>query len=290
MKISLILLLLFPILMNCAHSKQKESTLIENIVFQPKDKEILTQAFDIFSGDENTPISVLMIKVGTFFKETPYVAATLEINPDKEKLVINLREMDCTTFAENCLAISRTIKNGNPTFEKFAVELQSIRYRDGTIDGYPSRLHYFSDWIYDNDLKKITKSISKELAETIFAKPINFMSTHPESYIQLKDNPELAQIIAIQEKEISARKTHFIPKEKIVIIEGKLMDGDIVGITSGIKGLDIVHVGILIRKEGRIHLMHASTTAQKVIVSEETLEKYLINSKSATGIMVSRPQ
>ena len=29
----------------------------------------------------------------------------------------------------------------------FADNLQKIRYRDGVIDGYTSRLHYTSDWI-----------------------------------------------------------------------------------------------------------------------------------------------
>ncbi len=289
MRIKAILLFVFPIFLCFCLPVTKAQESLENIVFQTKDKEILEQVFEAFKDEKNTPISDLMVKVGTFFKGTPYKAATLEINPDGEKLVINLREMDCTTFAENVLAISRTIKSGNPTFEKFATELQNIRYRDGKIDGYTSRIHYFSDWIFENDRSKIVKSVSKEIGGTIYPKPINFMSTHPGSYLQLKENHELIQKIANQEKEMSARETYFIPEEKIGGIESKLMDGDIVGITSRVEGLDISHVGILIRKSGRIHLMHASSVANKVIVSEETLEEYLLNSKSVTGIMVVRP-
>jgi len=287
MKFTLINLLLF-ILFSC-NSAEKNGTQKQNIIFEQQDKEILEQVFAILSDEKEIPVSVLMIKVGTFFKETPYVAHTLEIEPDKEQLVINLREMDCNTFAENCLAISRTIKNGNPTFEKFANELQTIRYREGEIDGYPSRLHYFSDWIFDNDKKTVSKSLSKEIAEIPFPKLINFMSTHPNSYVQLKDNNEWVNTIVENEKEISNRKMFYIPEEKLESLEDKLRDGDIVGITTNIKGLDVMHVGILVRKSGRIYLMHASSVAEKVVVSENTLEEYLLNSKSATGIMVSRP-
>ncbi len=278
------------IYLNTITLQQKEKNIEQSIVFELKDKEILEQLFYVFKDDKNTPVSDLIVKVGTYFKETPYKAATLEINPDDEKLVINLREMDCTTFAENVLAISLTIKNGNSTFEKFVAELQNIRYRDGEIDGYTSRNHYFSDWIFENDRMGIVKSVSKEIAGTPYRKTINFMSTHPESYLQLKNHPEMQKIIAEREREISMRKTYYVPKEKIGDFESKLEEGDIVGITSRVDGLDISHVGILVRKDGRIHLIHASTTAEKVVVSDNSLEEYLLKSKSVTGIMVARPQ
>jgi len=271
----------------CSASQKKEVASSNEIIFQPKDKEILEQVFEIFEREASTPISVLMVKVGTFLQGIPYVAHTLET--EKEQLVINLREMDCTTFAENCLAISKTIKSKNPSFEKFTRELQKVRYRNGNIEGYASRLHYFSDWIYDNDKKRSIQSISKEIAQTPYKNVVTFMSTHPESYQQLKNNSELLPIIAQQEKQISERETYYIPENKIAELEDRLMDGDIVGITTGIKGLDISHVGILVWKAGRIHIMHASSKVEKVILSEETLEEYLKSSKSATGIMVARP-
>ena len=229
-----------------------------------------------------------MIKAGTFFKETPYVASTLEVTPEEEKLVVNLREMDCTTFAENCMAIARTVRSGNANFEQFTSELQKIRYRDGKINGYPSRLHYFSDWIYNNDQKKLVDDVSKEIAETPYPLKVNFMSTHPESYIQLKDST-LIPIIAKQEKEISSRKMFYIPENKITEVEDKLMDGDIAGITTNINGMDIMHVVILVRQGKHMHLLHASSAAEKVILSDETLEEYLFKNKRATGIMVARP-
>ncbi len=259
---------------------------LKGVVYLEKDKEIFEKILQQFSAEKNTPIADLIIKVGTFFKETPYVAHTLEIEP--EQLVVNLRELDCTTFAESVLAISRTIKSENPSFEKFAEELQNIRYHNGIIDGYASRIHYFSDWIFENSRKKLVKDISGEIANTPYPLRVNFMSTHPESYIQLKDSA-LIQEIANQEIEISDRQMFFIPEEKLAEFEHLLKDGDIAGITTNVKGLDISHVVILQRVADRIHILHASSTAKKVILSEETLEEYLKSSKSATGIMVARP-
>lgn len=271
----------------CSSFQNKAQTNLEEVVYEPKDREIAEQVLDVLSDESDSPTPVLIIKVGMFFKETPYVAHTLE--SEKEQLTINLREMDCTTFAENCLALSNTIKSKERSFEKFVSELQKVRYRNGTIEDYPSRLHYFSDWIYDNDKKGFVSSVSKEVANIPFPKKIDFMSTHPDSYKQLKANPELVNKLAEQENEISKRSMYYIPEDKISEVKGRLMDGDIVGLTTGIEGLDMVHVGIVIRKNGKVHLMHASSAAKKVVVSEETLEEYLKNSKSANGIMIARP-
>ncbi|QGY42316.1 DUF1460 domain-containing protein [Maribellus comscasis] len=287
MKRKILLFVVLPLFFACNAAKENKTEEQEKIVVQAKDKQILEEILELFSGEKDSPLPVLMIKVGTFFKETPYVAHTLETEP--EQLVINLREMDCTTFAENCLAISKTIKSKNPGFEKFAKELQKIRYINEKIEAYPSRIHYFSDWIFTNDKKGIVKKISKEIADTEYDLKVSFMSTHPDSYKQLKNNPEFVKQLQEQEKEISSRTMYYIPKNKIAEVENKFQDGDIAGITTNIGGLDILHVVLLIRKEGRIHILHASSTAEKVVISENTLEDYLLKSKSATGVMVARP-
>lgn len=280
-------LLLLSFLLSCTSGKTNQTIDPEKISFQSRDKALLEQILELYSEENEASLSALMLKVGSFFLETPYVAHTLET--EKELLVINLRELDCTTYVENCLAISRTIKSGTHTFEQFCSELQLIRYRDGIIDGYPSRLHYFCDWIYNNRQKNLIEDLSEELAHAPFLKKISFMSTHPDSYRQLKDSAMLVESIAAQEREISTREMYFIPENLVAEVESKLMDGDIAGITTEIDGIAIQHVVILIRKDGRIHLMHASSKAEQVVISEMTLEEYLLNSKSASGIMLARP-
>jgi hypothetical protein len=257
------------------------------IIFHEQDQVILEDLFDKIPTDQDNAISGLMVEVGTYFLSTPYVAHTLE--KGEEQLVVNLRELDCTTFAENCLAISRTIRSGEPTFERFTEELKLIRYRNGVLDGYPSRLHYFCDWIHNNQEKELIRDMSARIAGNPLRKQVNFMSTHPESYEQLVRDSSLIPVIAAQEKEISMRNVFFIPEERIAELEDQLENGDIVGITTRIEGLAIAHVGILVKRDERIHLLHASSAAKKVVISDGTLEDYLTGSESATGIMVARP-
>ena len=177
----------------------------------------------------------------------------------------------------------------NPGFNDFLRELQVIRYREGKIDGYPSRLHYFSDWIFDNDRKGTVKSLSREIAHTLVPKKITFMSSHTDSYPILQRKPEYVPLISSQEAEISNRMTWFIPENRLAVVENKIQDGDIIGITTNIEGMDISHVVLAVRVNGRIRFLHASSKEMKVVISEETLEEYLLNSKMASGIMVARP-
>ena len=289
MEVRFLFLLFLPVIFACNTATTRISDNQENqlkIISTPEDEEIFKTFITLFSGQKDAPTSDIMIMAGTFLLNTPYTEHTLEHEP--EQLIINLREMDCTTFVENCLALTRTLKSKKQDFEQFAKELANIRYHDGKIDGYASRLHYFSDWIFVNTDKNIVRDIAKEIAEPPLIKEINFMSTHPESYKQLRDST-LIKMIAEQEREISVREMYFIPKAKLVEFETKLMDGDIVAITTEIAGLDVSHTALLIRKNGRIHILHASSTAGKVIVSEETLENYLKSNRRTIGIMVARP-
>lgn len=254
---------------------KKDSLIVENILGALKNKTTLS------TGD-------LIIAGGKMLEGTPYVANTLD-GGTAEKLIINLRALDCTTFAENCLALARTAQSATPDFATFVNELRSIRYRNKKLTDYSSRLHYFSDWIYNNEQKRIVKNISCELnaVDTNFS--VDFMSKHSEKYSQLKNNRKYIEVIAAQEVEISKRKQCFVPESKIAAIEDQLKDGDILGITTNIQGLDIQHVVLAFRKNGRIHMLHASQKYMKVLVSDETLEDYLKAAKSATGIVVARP-
>ncbi len=257
------------------------------VIFQEQDKVILNEIYDKLNKEKEKPTAELVAIVGKSFLGTPYVAHTLE--GEKEELVVNLRELDCTTYAEYCLAIARSVKNKNASFEGFTKELQAIRYRNGEIDKYPSRLHYFSDWIYENARTGKIQRASKDISNTMYPLEVDFMSTHPESYPQLKQHPEFVKALSDKEKEISERQMYYLPKEKLATYEAKLHEGDIVGITTSVKGLDITHVGILVERNGRIHLMHASSVAEKVVISEEPLEDYLKAGSTVTGIMVARP-
>lgn len=256
-------------------------------LFLPEDQRLAEQKLQAFSSRAQLPVGDLVAEIGLSFLGTPYVAATLENGLD-EKLVINLRELDCTTFAENCLALAYTVKMGKTDFASFVGQLEKIRYRNGLRDRYPSRLHYFSEWIMDNHHKQlINASINEKGAK--MGKEINFMSTHPNSYPVLKKHPELVSLIAEQEKKLSLEGLYYFPREDTPNMNNHLLHGDIIGLTSSVNGLDINHVGIIIRRDNHYHLLHASQSENKVVLSATPLTDFLQPGSKNSGIMIARP-
>ncbi len=245
---------------------------------------IFSSSFKKNLNDE--PINEIIVEIGKSFLGTDYDAFALE-KPESEQLVINLTGLDCTTYLENCLTFARCIKQNKTSLEEYKNELIKIRYRDGIINQYPSRLHYFSDWIYDNVKKGIVEDITKELGGEPIKFNVSFMSTHPENYKHLKNNPQFIPIIKQQENEINKREYCFITKEKVNLIDNQIQNGDLIAITTNLDGLDIGHIGIAVKmKDGKIHFMHAPLVGSKVQISQKPLSEYLLGIKKHTGIIV----
>lgn len=231
---------------------------------------------------------ILMDETAKFFLGVPYVGKTLEYEP--ERLIVNLREMDCMTFVENVLALAEASASGTPSWQTYLEKLQQIRYRDGKIEDYISRLHYTSDWIYENEKKGLVADITKEIGGVPLAMDVSFVSTHPESYMQLQSHPEYIAVMAKKEKEINSRQYYYIPKEEIDKREAQIRTGDIVCFVTSIKGLDISHVGIIHKEGDKMTFIHASSGKKRVIINEESLQDYVLGIKISKGIMVLRPQ
>lgn len=231
---------------------------------------------------------ILMDETAKFFLGVPYVGKTLEYEP--ERLIVNLREMDCMTFVENVLALAEASASGTPSWQAYLEKLQQIRYRDGKIEDYTSRLHYTSDWIYENEKKGLIADITKEIGGVPLAMDVSFVSTHPESYMQLQSHPEYIAVMAKKEKEINSRQYYYIPKEEIDKREAQIRTGDIVCFVTSIKGLDISHVGIVHKEGDKMTFIHASSGKKRVIINEESLQDYVLGIKKSKGIMVLRPQ
>lgn len=288
MKYSALFILSFFLFVNaCAQQKSQQSSALEDVVYTEQDAEIFADIISKFKDQSDKPIQTLIPEIGKYFLGQEYVAHTLE-EGDSEKLIINLREQDCTTYAENLFALARTLKSENQNLEQFAKELEQIRYRNGKLEDYPSRLHYFSEWVYD----KTDRNLVETPADT-FGEPwnldLNFMSTHTDSYKHLKANPDYVSVITAQEREISNKTYSFIPKEKIGDVDHLLREGDIIGLTTSIAGLDVAHVGVLVEVEGKLHLLHASQSSYKVEVSDEPIASFLKPNSKNTGIIVARP-
>jgi hypothetical protein len=227
------------------------------------------------------------LNIAKSFLNRPYKAGTLETSKD-EKLVVNLRDFDCSTFVESCVAMGLTYRKNDISFDKFKFYLKKLRYYKGNIKGYESRIHYFSDWLYTHNEDGLLEDVTAKLGGIPWEKQLNYISTHWEKY-PFVTNTELQEKIKKTEEKINNQSFSYIPKAKIKSIENQLKNGDIIGITTNISGLDITHQGFAIRlQDNRIYLLHASSEFKRVMVTEKPLAEYMTPKKAQTGIMVAR--
>lgn len=252
-----------------------------------EDRMIFERYREAMGSRSSLPIGELMIETARFFLNVPYVASTLEMEP--EGLVVNLRELDCTTLAETVLALSRTIQSGHPSFESYCDHLRSLRYRGDSITDYTDRLHYMTDWFYENGRKGIVEDVTRSIGGIALPLELSFISTHPDSYKQLKSNPAFVRKMAAKEKDINARAYFYLPKAEIDKRSESIWDGDILCFVTTIKGLDVTHVGIACWQDGILTFIHASSSAKSVIVQPTSLREYTEGIKSCKGILIARP-
>lgn len=252
----------------------------DSLIFEKYKKEYIKY--------RNLPVNNLLVQTAKYFIGRPYVAHTLE-GTEREVLTVNLREFDCTTFVESCIALARTMKSDENSFADFCVNLKKIRYRNGIIEDYSSRLHYVSDWMYEHEKDKILQNISKEIGGGLHNKNITFMSSHANLYPQLLNNKELQKKIKIIEDKLNKRGGYYVlSKEKIYSAGNAMKDGDLVIFSTSIPNLDFTHMGIIIQKNEETGFIHASSAAKKVITENKSLPEYCRDSKKCDGIVILR--
>lgn len=227
------------------------------------------------------------------FLGIPYVAHTLEVNDD-EQLVVNTRQLDCTTLVETVMALTICAHQGKRTWNDYLTALRTLRYRQGVMNGYTSRLHYFSDWIRDKQAMGIVTEIQSPNPPftAVQQVKVDYMSTHPTAYKALKAQPKLVPVIRQQEQQLTGVKARYIPKSALrrstKALRQAVKDGDIIAITCNKKGLDIAHLGFAVWQKDGLHLLNASMIHKKVVLEPMTFYRYLQKHPSHTGIRVLR--
>ncbi len=202
------------------------------------------------------------------FLNTRYKESTLIGNiRTPEILMINLEEVDCFTFIDYIEAMRRS-----GSYLDFRKNLVNVRYRSGEID-YKNRNHFFTDWKAFNTefIADVTLHIGAENTKCV-SKRLND-----------KDDgkPFIPGIPCLQ------RKVEYIPTilSDDTVMAG-LKTGDYVGLYSNMEGLDVSHVGIIIRKGNSVIIRHASSAKQRKVLDEDF--KNCIADKP--GFIVLRPK
>lgn len=247
-----------------------------------KISKVLSQA------DKNTSV----LSLARQFMGIPYVGQTLEVN-SQEKLVVNTRQLDCTTLVETVTALTLCARNNRHTWNDYLDVLRQLRYRDGKLQGYTSRLHYFSDWIDNKTKMGLVTEVQKPNPPftAVQRLNINYMSEHPQSYRSLKEHPEQIPVIRQQEQALTGKSYRYIPKTALKdskLLRQTIKDGDIIAITCNKKGLDIAHLGFAVWRKDGLHLLNASQLHKKVVEEPMTLYQYMRKHKTFTGVRIIR--
>jgi len=216
----------------------------------------------------------------------PYVGGLLEV-PPVETLVVTLEGSDCVLFVEITTALTLTTLTGSTEFADFEDNIKMLRYRNGEIDGYFSRLHYFGDWLQDNQHKGVLHVLFQDEAYPLLS-PYGFMTSKREAYKQLATNDSLFHLMQLQEGKLNEDRLRYVSKADIPDLENQLQTGDIVAFVTNIAGLDVTHTAIIKRTDDRVSFWHASTTGA-VIVEPKTLFDYTNDRSGLLGIIVARP-
>lgn len=250
-----------------------EATTPDSLLFMEKQKLAATQTDNV----------ARTVAVAKSFLGAPYVHGCLDCYRD-EHLTVNLRQMDCWTFVENSVAIALS---HDCNFERYESNLQQLRYWGGHIDGYGSRIHYFTGWLLQAEKCGLIEDITESLGGVPYKKKVGYISARKAKYPKISDMKALRDI-QNSEKRINAHAWHYIPKNHIASMEHLIQEGDIVCLTSVKADLDIAHQGFAVKQNGRVYLMHASSLAGKVIIARLPLTEYVASQRGQSGIMVAR--
>ncbi|MFP4227568.1 MAG: N-acetylmuramoyl-L-alanine amidase-like domain-containing protein [Salinivenus sp.] len=241
---------------------------------------------------ETESIGALMQTLGTQFTDAPYLEGTLD-EPPTERLVVRLDGFDCVTFIETTLAMARGVAANDTTYAGFAQRLAEQRYRNGQLQGYCSRLHYFTEWLADNEDRGLVDRLDDDLGSRSLTDTLDFMSTHRSDYDRFATNDSLYACIQDMEASLQARQqqdpVRYVPQDSIRAVYDELQAGDIVAMVTSIDGLDVSHSGLVYaHDDGGRGLLHASLS-DGIVVSPD-LQRYVQTNDNQIGIVVARPQ
>ena len=246
-------------------------------------------------GWRKMPIGERTARVAREMVGAPYTNYTLEVDDRIESPVVNMDGMDCWTYYENALAISRLLafKPGpyKPQDMLHMVELE--RYRDGRCNGnYLSRMHHLEEVFHDNQRRGYATNITSRIPGAVrLTREIKEMTVQWKSYRYLKNNPSLVEPMGRIEAQVSKLPVYHVPKDKVYDAEKYLQNGDVCAITSTWKGGYTSHVGLIIRLKGRAYFTHATSDRDKgrMTIIDRPITDYLKASSSHAGIIICRP-
>ena len=189
----------------------------------------------------------------------PYVEGSLGGGPGlPEEFRIDLNSFDCVTFIEVVIAIALA-----RTSDEFIATLRQIRYRDGVIE-WSHRNHYMVDWAMNNEKRGFVRNLT----------------SGPQSR---KKTCTLSLIAGLPAKTTTFC---YFPVQMTANVADLFEIGDLMLFVSTRETLDVFHTGLLVGREERWGLRHATRSAGMVV--EQDLIEFMSQNEMA-GFVLLRP-
>ncbi|NJK35821.1 MAG: DUF1460 domain-containing protein [Oscillatoriales cyanobacterium SM2_2_1] len=229
------------------------------------------------------PLYQLLPIIAQQYVGTPYQSGLLDQSP-AEELVVRLDAFDCMLFVEMMLALARHVQQPQVSL---AMHVQSLRYINGVLDGYCSRLHYFSDWVRDNQRRGMVMELTSQWGGKTIRKTLNFMTRQRQAYRPMM-RQDLFLCIQKRERTLASVPMTYIPTAEIGRVVPLLQPGDVVAIATAVPNLDVTHTGLILSRRGTVaQLIHASPSGTVRVAAD--MAAYVRTVPQAIGIRVIRP-
>ena len=214
--------------------------------------------------------------------------------PGAETLDVNVDAFECVSFIESTLAVARCAWESEPTEGCFVRELEATRYRSGRMGDYTSRLHYFIDWIGDNESRGRLLNMTASLGGEPVQRDFFYITERVLKRLDVKED-ELASLTSMTremqttEARLSATTHSVLTRESAPPVLSELQDGDLVAFVRERPGLLVRHAGFVYWANGTPRLLHASSYHSRVVITVRDLTNYLLRRPERRGVIVARP-
>jgi hypothetical protein len=209
--------------------------------------------------------------ISAAFLDTPYGFSPLGEGaghgPDPDPL-IRFDRVDCQTLVEEVLALSMS-----PELDRALEILNRIRYLGGLVE-YTRRKHFVAaQWLPDNQRLGLLEDITERIGgtSTIWREKkldgLVWRRRRPKSgwpLLSEKDIPQTTVRLPVIPPLRAVEKLHLVPSGSIMLVVRE---------DRADKPVLVSHMGLVIAKEGRLFLRHASRKAGRVV--DEELKAYL---------------
>ena len=211
--------------------------------------------------------------------------------PGVETLRINLDAFECVSFIESAIAVARCAFRGEPDELCFTEDLEASRYRGGALGDYASRLHYFVDWIGDNESRGRIENLTTSLGGTPVQRDFYLITRRelPKAVLEREALAGVTEDLLATERRLSSASHDVLRRKSAPEALRVLEDGDLVAFVRERPGLLVHHAGFVYWASGTPRLLHTSSYHQRVVITESDLTDYLLRRPERKGVIIARP-